>query len=85
MVDHNVKQLWYIFWSIEGTVLLSILWVVTHLCRWVIRRIFQNPGKRRPLKHSRVHWLDILQPPRKSEASGSETADLDPSDIKSVG
>jgi hypothetical protein len=85
MVDDNVKQLWYIFWSIEGTVLLSFLWVVTLVCKWVMRRIFQNTRKRRPLKHSVAPSIGILQPPRKSKASGSETADLDPGDIKSIG
>jgi len=85
MVDDNVKQLWYIFWSIEGTVLLTCLWVVTLVCKWIMRRIFTNTGKRRRLKRSMEHSLDILQHPRKSGASGSETGDLDPGDIKSIG
>ena len=85
MVDDNVKQLWYVFRSIDGIVLLFFLWVVTLACKWVMRRILQNRGKRRPLRPSMVHSLGILRPSRKSDPSESKTVDLDPSDIESIG
>jgi hypothetical protein len=79
MRGENIEELWYGFWLIKAVVSLSFLFVVL-LCKRFLRCIPWNRVKRRSAKHSMVHSLGTLQPPR--NASESKAADLDPGDMK---
>ena len=81
MRGENIEELWYGFWLIKAVVFLSFLFVVL-LCKRFLRCISWNRVKRRSAKHSMVHSLGILQPPRNFDASESKAADLDPGDMK---
>lgn len=82
MRGENIAELWYGFWLIKTVVSLSFLFVVVLLCKRFLRCIPWNRVKRRSAKHSMVHSLGTLQPPRNFDASVSKAADLDPDDIK---
>jgi hypothetical protein len=82
MGGESIEELWYGFWLIKAIVSLSVLWAVALLCKWVLRCIPWNRVKRRSDKHSMVHSLGTLRPPRNFDASESKAADLDPDDMK---
>ena len=82
MRGENIEELWYGFWLIRAVVSLSFLFVVVLLCKRFLRCIPWNRVKRRSAKHSMVHSLGTLQPPRNFNASGAKAADLDPGDMK---
>jgi hypothetical protein len=82
MRGENIEELWYGFWLIKAAVSLSFLFVVVLLCKRFLRCIPWDRVRRRSAKHSMVHSLGTLQPPRNSDASQSKAADLDPGDMK---
>jgi hypothetical protein len=82
MRGENIEELWYGFWLIKAVASLSFLFVVVLLCKRFLRCIPWNRVKRRSAKHSMVHSLGTLRPPRNFDASESKAADLDPDDMK---
>ena len=82
MRGENIEELWYGFWLIKAAVSLSFLFVVVLLCKRFLRCIPWDRVRRRSAKHSMVHSLGTLQPPRNFDASQSKAADLDPGDMK---
>jgi hypothetical protein len=82
MRGENIEELWYSLWLIKAVVSLSFLFVVVLLCKRFLRCIPWNRVRRRSAKHSMVHSLGTLQPPRNFDASQSKAADLDPGDMK---
>jgi hypothetical protein len=82
MRGENIEELWYGFWLIKAVASLSFLFVVVLLCKRFLRCIPWNRVKRRSVKHSMVHSLGTLRPPRNFDASESKAADLDPDDMK---
>jgi hypothetical protein len=82
MRGENIEELWYGFWLIKAVASLSFLFVVVLLCKRFLRCIPWNRVKRRSDKHSMVHSLGTLRPPRNFDASESKAADLDPDDMK---
>jgi hypothetical protein len=82
MRGENIEELWYGFWLIKAVASLSFLFVVVLLCKRFLRCIPWNRVKRRSAKHSMVHSLGTLRPPRNFDASESKPADLDPDDMK---
>jgi len=82
MRGENIEELWYGFWLIKAVASLSFLFVVILLCKRFLRSIPWNRVKRRSAKHSMVHSLGTLPPPRNFDASESKAADLDPGDMK---
>ena len=81
MRGENIEELWYGFWLIKAVVSLSFLFVVVLLCERFLRCIPWNRVKPRSGKHSMVHSLGTLQPPRNFDASKSKAADLDAGDL----
>ena len=82
MRGENIAELWYGFWLVKAVVSLSFLFVVVLLCKRFLRSIPWNRVKRRSAKHSVVHSLGSLQPPRNFDASASKVTDLHPDDMK---
>jgi hypothetical protein len=82
MRGENIEELWYGFWLIKAVASLSFLFVVVLLCKRFLSCIPWNRVKRRSDKHSMVHSLGTLRPPRNFDASESKAADLDPDDMK---
>ena len=82
MRGENIEELWYGFWLIKAVVSLSFLFVVVLLCKRLLRCIPWNRVKSRSAKHSMVHSLGILQPPRRFDASESKAAGLHPGEMK---
>jgi hypothetical protein len=82
MRGENIEELWYGLWLIKAVLSLSFLFVVVLVCKRFLRLIPWNRVKRRSAKHSMVHSLGTLQPPRNFDASESKAADLDPGDMK---
>jgi hypothetical protein len=72
MGSQNVEQLWYALWLIRAILSGFLLGAVTLLCTWVLRRIPWKSRKRNPVKHSVVHSLGTLRPPRNFAASESD-------------
>src|ERR1700756_4307953 len=66
MRGENIEELWYGFWLIKAVASLSFLFVVVLLCKRFLRCIPWNRVKRRSAKHSMVHSLGTLRPPRTS-------------------
>jgi hypothetical protein len=76
MRGENIEELWYGFWLIKAVASLSFLFVVVLLCKRFLRCIPWNRVKRRSAKHSMVHSLGTLRPPRNFDASESKAVDL---------
>jgi hypothetical protein len=76
MRGENIEELWYGFWLIKAVASLSFLFVVVLLCKRFLRCIPWNRVKRRSAKHSMVHSLGTLRPPRNFDASKSKAVDL---------
>jgi hypothetical protein len=76
MRGENIEELWYGFWLIKAVVSLSFLFVVVLLCKRFLRCVPWNRVKRRSAKHSMVHSLGTLRPPRNFDASESKAVDL---------
>ena len=82
MGDGNVEQVWHALELIKGIVALSFLWAVALICKRLLRCLPWNYFKRRSARHSMVHSLGTLQPPRNFDASESKAADPGPGDMK---
>ena len=79
MRNENVEQIWYALWLIKAIVAivsLCFFGIVALICKGILRRIPWDHIKRRSVKHTMVHSLGTLQPPRNFDASESKTADL---------
>ncbi|RSL19096.1 hypothetical protein EDE15_4724 [Edaphobacter aggregans] len=79
MGNEDVEQIWYALWLIKAIVaIVSVCFfgAVALICKRLLRRIPWDRVKRRSVKHTMVHSIGTLQPPRNFEASESKAVDL---------
>jgi hypothetical protein len=77
--NEDVEQIWYALWLIKAIVaIVSVCFfgAVALICKRLLRRIPWDRVKRRSVKHTMVHSIGTLQPPRNFEASESKAVDL---------
>jgi hypothetical protein len=74
-----MEQIWYALWLIKAIVaIVSVCFfgAVALICKRLLRRIPWDRVKRRSVKHTMVHSIGTLQPPRNFDASESKAVDL---------
>ena len=79
MGNEDVEQIWYALWLIKAIVaIVSVCFfgAVALICKPLLRRIPWDRVKRRSVKHTTVHSIGTLQPPRNFDASESKAVDL---------
>ena len=79
MGNEDVEQIWYALWLIKAIVaIVSVCFfgAVALICKRLLRRIPWDRVKRRSVKHTMVHSIGTLQPPRNFDASESKAVDL---------
>jgi hypothetical protein len=77
--NEDVEQIWYALWLIKAIVaIVSVCFfgAVALICKRLLRRIPWDRVKRRSVKHTMVHSIGTLQPPRNFDASESKAVDL---------
>ena len=79
MGNEDVEEIWYALWLIKAIVaIVSVCFfgAVALICKRLLRRIPWDRVKRRSVKHTMVHSIGTLQPPRNFDASESKAVDL---------
>jgi hypothetical protein len=77
--NEDMEQIWYALWLIKAIVaIVSVCFfgAVALICKRLLRRIPWDRVKRRSVKHTMVHSIGTLQPPRNFDASESKAVDL---------